>query len=448
MDQQPAWLAAAWAEFGVREIPGKEDAAEILRYFREAGDTSAASEATPWCAAFAGAMLRRAGHAGTGSLLARSYLNWGEALPTARVGAVTVLSRGDDPNAGHVAFFLGETVDKLFLLGGNQGDAVTVAAFDKTRLLGFRWPKEDEAAETADDSGIFLRALAHILEMEGGYSNDPYDPGGPTNRGITLEAYAAFKGETVNDQTRGRLISELKRIPDHTLQAIYRQRYFKPSLCAAFTAPLALMHFDAAVNHGVSAAIQMLQSVARVTVDGEIGPETLSAIGARGVVDLIDDYAEARRVRYRALPHFWRFGRGWLKRVDATLALGQSWAGAEGTNRGLLEPAQIAKGEIGMDNPAAGATAKSATATETGTADDSSKWWAHSKTVWGTLITAAATVIPALGPAFGITLPADVIQTFGDQAVTVVQALAGLFGTVLAIYGRLTAASALTLRKG
>ena len=63
-------------------------------------------------------------------------------------------------------------------------------------------------------------------------------------------------------------------------------------------------------------------------------------------------------------------------------------------------------------------------------------------------ITAAATVIPVLGPALGITLPADVITTFGNQAMTAVQALAGLFGTVLAIYGRLNAAGALTLRKG
>ena len=42
-------------------------------------------------------------------------------------------------------------------------------------------------------------------------------------------------------------------------------------------------------------------------------------------------------------------------------------------------------------------------------------------------ITAAATVIPVLGPALGITLPADVITTFGNQAMTAVQALAGLF---------------------
>jgi hypothetical protein len=60
----------------VREIPGKDDSAEILRYFRDAGDANAETEATPWRAAFAGAMLKRGGHTGTGSLLARSYLDW------------------------------------------------------------------------------------------------------------------------------------------------------------------------------------------------------------------------------------------------------------------------------------------------------------------------------------------------------------------------------------
>ena len=434
---QPPWLAAAWAEFGVREIPGKDDAPEILRYFREAGDTSVETEATPWCAAFLGAMLKRAGCSGTGSLLARSYLDWGDALDASRLGAVAVLSRGDDPNAGHVGFLVSEANGKLYLLGGNQGDAVTVAGFDKTRLLGLRWPKENPEPESMGDDAIFLKALAHVLEMEGGYSNDPYDPGGPTNRGITLDVYASFKNETVDDASRARLIAELKRIPDATVNTIYRRRYFEPAACTVFTAPLALMHFDAAVNHGVGAAIRMLQGVAGVTIDGEIGPETLAAIGAKSLADLLDDYAETRRTRYRALPHFWRFGRGWLKRVDATLALARMWAAADATNRGLLEPQQIAKGESNMSD-----------ATNTQTAgDDDSKWWAHSKTMWGTLITAAATVIPALGPALGIVLPADIITTFGDQAITAVQALAGLFGTILAIYGRLKADTPLALRK-
>ncbi|MBN8909802.1 MAG: hypothetical protein J0H99_25115, partial [Rhodospirillales bacterium] len=204
-------------------------------------------------------------------------------LDDARFGAVAVLSRGDDPNAGHVGFLLSDTNGKLYLLGGNQGDAVTVASFDKARLLGLRWPKENVEAASKGDDAIFSRALAHVLEMEGGFSNDPYDPGGPTNRGITLEVYAKFRKETVEDGTRARLIAELKPIPDATVTAIYRQRYFDPASCPVFTAPLALMHFDAAVNHGVGAAIRMLQGVAGVTVDGEIGPETLAAISTQSL---------------------------------------------------------------------------------------------------------------------------------------------------------------------
>lgn len=81
------------------------------------------------------------------------------------------------------------------------------------------------------------------------------------------------------------------------------------------------------------------------------------------------------------------------------------------------------------------------------TGNDDSKWWLRSKTMWGTLITAAATVIPAIGPALGIVLPADIITNFGDQVISAAQALAGLFGTVLAIYGRLNADTPLVLRK-
>lgn len=83
----------------------------------------------------------------------------------------------------------------------------------------------------------------------------------------------------------------------------------------------------------------------------------------------------------------------------------------------------------------------------TTTSDDSTKWWAESRTLWGTLITAMSTVLPLLAPAIGVSLPADVIQTFGDQAITAVQSVVGLFGTALAIYGRFSASSILTLRK-
>lgn len=318
----------------------------------------------------------------------------------------------------------------LLLEGGLDWKPLSLSPKD----MDFIEAKNAAAREIALAIGVPPMLLG--IPGDNTYSNDPYDPGGPTNRGVTLEVYARFKNETVDDTSRARLIAELKRIPDATVTAIYRQRYFDPASCPVFTAPLALMHFDAAVNHGVGAAIRMLQGVGGVTADGEIGPETLSAIGAKSLADLLDDYAETRRARYRALPHFWRFGRGWLKRVDATLALARTWAAADATNRGLLEPQQIAKGESKMSEKSG-----------TQISSDDSKWWLSSKTMWGTLITAAATVIPVIGPAVGVVLPADIITTFGDQAIIAAQALAGLFGTVLAIYGRLKADTPLVLRK-
>ncbi len=74
------------------------------------------------------------------------------------------------------------------------------------------------------------------------------------------------------------------------------------------------------------------------------------------------------------------------------------------------------------------------------------KWWPESKTIWGTLITAVTTVLPVIGPLLGIHLPADVIKVLGDQAIIVIQALAGLFGMLLTIYGRSTAKQPLIRR--
>ena len=74
------------------------------------------------------------------------------------------------------------------------------------------------------------------------------------------------------------------------------------------------------------------------------------------------------------------------------------------------------------------------------------KWWGHSKTVWGALITTLATVLPIIGPLFGVHLPAEVITEVGDQALVVIQAIAGLFGMLLTIYGRSTAKQPLIRR--
>ncbi|HWK32525.1 MAG TPA: TIGR02594 family protein, partial [Hyphomicrobium sp.] len=177
MMEQPPWLAAAWAELGQREVRGSADNARIRAFFRDVGHPATLHDEVAWCAAFAGACLERAGFASTRSLMARSYLRWGEEIEAGRFGAVAVLSRGADPAAGHVGFLLGETASHVMLLGGNQGDAVSVAAYPKTRLIGLRWPQAvtQRTAASPEQTGsapaIFAEALAHVLEMEGGYTD-------------------------------------------------------------------------------------------------------------------------------------------------------------------------------------------------------------------------------------------------------------------------------------
>ena len=76
--EQPEWMAEAWRQLGAREVPGRRHNREILDLFRDAGRRDVRRDEVPWCAAFVGACLERTGTAGTGSLLARSYLKWGD----------------------------------------------------------------------------------------------------------------------------------------------------------------------------------------------------------------------------------------------------------------------------------------------------------------------------------------------------------------------------------
>lgn len=105
---------------------------------------------TAWCAAFVNATLKQAGMEGTGSNMARSYLDWGQPVDQPQRGDVAVFSRGD-PNGpyGHVGFFDGYNADgTIRVLGGNQGDAVSVASYSPDALLGFRRATEQPQQPT------------------------------------------------------------------------------------------------------------------------------------------------------------------------------------------------------------------------------------------------------------------------------------------------------------
>jgi lysozyme family protein len=257
------------------------------------------------------------------------------------------------------------------------------------------------------------------------YTEDPHDPGGPTNFGIILSEFAAWKGERLDAANTERLKGDLKRIDAQTVRDIYFANYWQAAGCAELPPALALMHFDAAVNHGVGTAIRFLQQAVGAGVDGEIGPETRAAVQRVPVAEALATYAELRRRRYRSLKHFWRFGRGWLRRVDVTLTRAREWTDA------CLNTQPQQQGETNMTD----------TSNETTT-----KWWGHSLTIWGTIVSALAVVVPAVGPAVGVDISGDLVQNAGDDVVSAVQGVAALVGTLMTIYGRIRATQPITRR--
>lgn len=135
----PAWLAEAQRHIGVREIPGPTHAAQILAWWRAIRRGGIKTDEVPWCAAFVGGCLEAVGLVSTRFESAMSYLDWGIKLDTAELGAVAVLQRD---GGGHVGFIVGrDLAGNIMLLGGNQGDEVSIRAFSTRRVVGYRWPK-------------------------------------------------------------------------------------------------------------------------------------------------------------------------------------------------------------------------------------------------------------------------------------------------------------------
>lgn len=140
-----AWMEAAWSHIGVKETAGTRATAEIVGMYAAAGHAEVTSDEVPWCAAFVGKCLRDASLPNTGSLMARSYLEYGAKLDEPRVGAIAIFKRGSPPS-GHVAFVTGWGGGSIRVLGGNQGDKVCEANYPASSLIGLRWPPEKVTA--------------------------------------------------------------------------------------------------------------------------------------------------------------------------------------------------------------------------------------------------------------------------------------------------------------
>lgn len=170
----------------------------------------------------------------------------------------------------------------------------------------------------------FAPSLAAVLVHEGGFVNDPQDPGGATNRGVTQVVYDAWRlGE-------GLARRSVNLINDYEVGAIYRRNYWNACRCDDLPSGLDYCIFDFAVNSGVNRASRYLQRALGVVADGSIGPATVAAVSAKPTAPLIAAVNDARLAFLRHLPTFARFGRGWTQRVtdvDA-MAIGMSRSAA------------------------------------------------------------------------------------------------------------------------
>jgi uncharacterized protein (TIGR02594 family) len=136
---EPAWLTEARSLMGTKEIPGPSHNSWIVERWARLGASWFNDDETPWCGLFVAHCMQVAGHpypAKGQFARALAWNDWGKPCGSI-LGAVAVFGR---TGGGHVGFLVGESSDRLYVLGGNQSNAVNIMPIAKTRLVGLRWP--------------------------------------------------------------------------------------------------------------------------------------------------------------------------------------------------------------------------------------------------------------------------------------------------------------------
>lgn len=161
-------------------------------------------------------------------------------------------------------------------------------------------------------SPAFLKAFDLTLGKEGGYVNDPLDPGGETRFGISKRDYPD---------------EDLKALTTLRAREIYYRDFWLPLRLDEVSSPeISAEIFDTAVNAGKRRAAYIAQQAlvylgVTVAVDGTMGPETVRAINAYGdEIALLKTLNGLQFMHYynlvKADPSMTRFARGWLKRIE------------------------------------------------------------------------------------------------------------------------------------
>ena len=167
-------------------------------------------------------------------------------------------------------------------------------------------------------SPLFASALAFTigygvagLGAEGGFVDNPKDPGGATYRGVTLATYRDYLGDP------SFTVTQLKALADPALAAFYGAEFWNVVAGDALPPGVGLSVFDMAVDANPRHSARQLQQAVGAEQDGYVGPTTIAAAGKIAPGILVGHLASIQLAYYRALPTYPTFGRGWSARVSS-----------------------------------------------------------------------------------------------------------------------------------
>lgn len=147
-EKGPPPLLEALKLFGTAETKGPRHNPEIMKWARELGgmvEELYDEDEDPWCGLFAGIVIRRAGFRPPRLCIrARNWLEFGSEVTSPALMDVLVFKRD---GGGHVGFYVGEDDEAFHVLGGNQGDRVSIVRIPRDRLAGARRPLYDSTPQ-------------------------------------------------------------------------------------------------------------------------------------------------------------------------------------------------------------------------------------------------------------------------------------------------------------
>jgi len=147
-----------------------------------------------------------------------------------------------------------------------------------------------------------------VLKHEGGFVNNPKDPGGMTNLGVTKAAWESYWKRSSSE-------AEMRSLTPNIVKPFYKAMYWDKIRGDELPSGVDYAAYDLAVNSGVGRASKYLQEVAGVPADGVIGPKSMAAIAACDPVEMTDAICDMRLDFLKRLTTFETFGKGWSRRV-------------------------------------------------------------------------------------------------------------------------------------